>query len=64
MSTEDLTALPAPAFAGGTRAITSTPVGGSPPRGYPEVFIPGDEDLEEGELRVTVLGLETGGSRK
>jgi ribonuclease Z len=56
MPSEDLTALPAPAFAGGTRAITTTPVVGAPPREYPEVFIPGDEDLEDGELRVTVLG--------
>jgi ribonuclease Z len=48
--------LPAPAFAGGTRAITTTPVVGSPGREYPDVFIPGDEELEAGELRVTVLG--------
>lgn len=56
MPSEDLTALPAPAFAGGTRAITTTPVVGSPPRPYPEVFVPGEEGLEDGELRVTVLG--------
>jgi ribonuclease Z len=56
MPTEDLTMLPTPAFAGGTRAITTTPVVGSPPREYPEVFTPGDEALEDGELRVTVLG--------
>ncbi|MFN8175978.1 MAG: guanitoxin biosynthesis MBL fold metallo-hydrolase GntH [Solirubrobacteraceae bacterium] len=56
MPSEDLTALPAPAFAGGARAITTTPVVGSPPRPYPEVFVPGEEGLEDGELRVTVLG--------
>ena len=56
MPTEDLSALPAPAFAGGTRAITLTPVVGSPAREYAEVFVPGDEELEDGELRVTVLG--------
>jgi ribonuclease Z len=56
MPTDDLTALPAPAFAGGTRAITTTPVVGSPKRPYPEVFAPGAEALEDGELRVTVLG--------
>ena len=56
MSTEDLKALPPPTFAGGTRAITATPVVGAPPREYAETFVPGQEDLENGELRVTVLG--------
>jgi ribonuclease Z len=56
MPTEDLTELPTPAFAGGTRAITRTPVVGSPGREYPEVLIPGEEELDAGELRVTVLG--------
>jgi ribonuclease Z len=56
MAAEDLTALPTPMFAGGTRALTITPVVGSPGREYPEVFSPGDEALEDGELRVTVLG--------
>jgi len=50
------TALPAPAFAGGTKAITRTPVVGTPKRQYAESFIPGEEKLEDGELRVTVLG--------
>jgi ribonuclease Z len=50
------TALPAPAFAGGTKAITRTPVVGTPKRQYAERFIPGEEKLEDGELRVTVLG--------
>jgi ribonuclease Z len=41
---------------GGTRAITLTPVVGAPHREYAEIFIPGEEPLEDGELRVTVLG--------
>lgn len=48
--------LPAPAFLGGNRAITLTPVVGAPRREYAEMFIPGEEALEDGELRVTVLG--------
>jgi ribonuclease Z len=56
MSTEDLSALPAPTFAGGTRAMTTTPVVGTPGRAYPETFVPGEAALEDGELRVTVLG--------
>jgi len=48
--------LPVPAFAGGTRAITLTPVVGTPRREYAEMFIPGEEALEDGEMRVTVLG--------
>ncbi|MHB1836143.1 MAG: MBL fold metallo-hydrolase, partial [Solirubrobacteraceae bacterium] len=56
MSTEDLNALPLPEFAGGRGAITTTPVVGEPRRDYAEAFIPGGEELEDGELRVTVLG--------
>jgi ribonuclease Z len=48
--------LPVPAFAGGTKAITRTPVVGTPRREYAEVFIPGEEKLADGEIRVTVLG--------
>jgi ribonuclease Z len=48
--------LPGPAFAGGTKAITLTPVVGTPRREYAEMFIPGEETLDDGELRVTVLG--------
>jgi ribonuclease Z len=48
--------LPALAFEGGTKAMTLTPVVGTPRRKYAEVFIPGEEALEDGELRVTVLG--------
>lgn len=49
-------ALPELAFRGGTRAMTLTPVIGTPTRGHAEQFIPGEESLGEGELRVTVLG--------
>lgn len=56
MPSNDLEDLPLPAFAGGTEAITTTPVVGTPLREYPEMFVPGDEPLEDGELRVTVLG--------
>jgi ribonuclease Z len=48
--------LPVPAFAGGTKVISLTPVVGTPRRQYAGMFIPGEEVLEEGELRVTVLG--------
>lgn len=54
--TDDPTTLPAPAFAGGTRAITTTPVVGAPRREYAQMFVPGEEELEDGEIRVTVLG--------
>jgi len=43
-------------FAGGTKAITTTPVVGTPRRKYAEMFIPGEEKIEDGEMRVTVLG--------
>lgn len=56
MTNNDLMSLPAPTFFGGTKAITLTPVVGTPRREYPEAFVPGEEALEDGELRVTVLG--------
>ena len=56
MTNNDPISLPVPAFFGGTKAITLTPVVGSPKREYAEMFIPGAEQLEDGELRVTVLG--------
>jgi hypothetical protein len=40
--------LPAPAFMGGTKAITLTPVVGTPHREYAEMYIPGAEQLEDG----------------
>jgi ribonuclease Z len=56
MTNNDSMSLPVPTFLGGTKAITLTPVVGKPKREYAEVFIPGEEQLEDGELRVTVLG--------
>ena len=56
MTISDPTSLLLPAFAGGTKAITLTPVVGTPRRAYAEVFIPGEEQLADGEIRVTVLG--------
>ena len=56
MTNKDPMSLPLPAFAGGTKAITLTPVVGTPRREYAERLIPGEEELEDGELRVTVLG--------
>lgn len=48
--------LPPLAFMGGTEAMTLTPIVGTPKRAYAEAFIPGQEALEDGEMRVTVLG--------
>ena len=56
MTDDELTNLPLPVFAGGTMAITTTPVVGTPAREYPVPFVPGDEAVDDGELRVTVLG--------
>ena len=56
MTQEDLSTLDAPQFAGGTKALTTTPIVGNPRRDYAEMFVPGEEPLEDGELRVTVLG--------
>ena len=56
MTDSDSLSLPTPTFAGGTAAITLTPVVGTPRREYAEMFIPGEEQLEDDELRVTVLG--------
>jgi len=56
MTNSNPTPLPAPTFAGGTKAITLTPVVGTPSRAYAETFVPGEEELQDGELRVTVLG--------
>jgi ribonuclease Z len=56
MTNSESMSLPVPAFMGGKKAITLTPVVGKPPREYAEMFIPGEEQLEDGELRVTVLG--------
>jgi ribonuclease Z len=51
-----MTDYPAPTFVGGTKAISTTPVVGTPASEYPEMYVPGEEALSDGELRVTVLG--------
>jgi len=56
MTASDPVSLPVPAFAGGTKAITTTPIVGKPRRMYAEMYVPGEEELEIGEMRVTVLG--------
>jgi ribonuclease Z len=56
MADSDPMSLPEPTYAGGTTAITMTPVVGTPGREYAEMFVPGEEALEDGEMRVTVLG--------
>jgi len=48
--------LPALAHLGGTQALTTTPIVGTPARRYPEAYVPGAEELDAGEIRVTVLG--------
>lgn len=48
--------LPTRAHFGGPRALTTTPILGSPTRSRPDVFVPGTEHLGEAEIRVTVLG--------
>ena len=56
MKTNESMSLPALAHEGGTKAMTLTPVVGTPKRDYAEMFVPGEEPIEDGELRVTVLG--------
>jgi ribonuclease Z len=56
MKNNESKTLPPLAFMGGTKAMTLTPVIGTPKREYAEVFVPGEEAIEEGELRVTILG--------
>jgi len=48
--------LPAAAYLGGTRALTTTPVVGTPEPHRSDMFVPGAEELAVGEIRVTVLG--------
>ncbi len=49
-------ALPVPVYEGGTKAITLTPIVGTPAQKFAEMYVPGDEKLTDGELRITVLG--------
>ncbi len=48
--------LPTLAHLGGTWALTTTPIVGTPARAYADTYVPGTEQLGEGEIRVTVLG--------
>ena len=45
-----------PTYLGGSLAIATDPVVGSPEVERSEIFLPGTEDLAEGEIRVSVLG--------
>ena len=56
MKNDESKTLPPLAFIGCTKALTLTPIVGTPKRKYAETFVPGEEPLEDGELRVTVLG--------
>jgi len=41
MTEIDTASLPLPTFAGGTKAITATPIVGTPRREYAETYVPG-----------------------
>lgn len=56
MSEMGSSGLPALAFLGGTKAITTMPIIGQPSQPYAEVYVPGAEPIRDGEIRVTVLG--------
>jgi ribonuclease Z len=51
-----MSALPALAHLGGTQALTTTPIVGTPARTYADTYVPGTEPLGAEEIRVTVLG--------
>ena len=53
---KELEKLPPLTYMGGTQAVTATPVVGTPQWEYADTFVPGEEPLQDGELRVTVLG--------
>jgi ribonuclease Z len=44
------------AYLGGSEPMARTPVVGRPAGGRAPVYVPGDESLSPGEIRVTVLG--------
>ena len=46
MHDNETATLPTLAFAGGTRAMTLTPIIGTPKRRYAEAFVPGEEPIE------------------
>ena len=45
-----------PTYLGGTEALTSEPVVGTPELDRADVLLPGTEELAEGEMRVSILG--------
>ena len=45
-----------PAYLGGTTALTTQPVVGSPEVERNDIFLPATEELAEGEIRVSILG--------
>jgi ribonuclease Z len=45
-----------PAYLGGTTALTTDPVVGSPTVERSDLFLPGTEELSDGEIRVSILG--------
>ena len=56
MADETSAALPELTYLGGTTAMTTTPVVGTPAQPYPDIYLPGKEPIRDGEMRVTVLG--------
>lgn len=56
MNNNDANVYPPLAYQGGKVALTLTPIVGTPKRKYAEQYVPGEEPLEDGELRITVLG--------
>lgn len=56
MKNDDARVFPPLAYQGGRLALTLTPIVGTPKRKVAEEYVPGEEPLEDGELRVTVLG--------
>jgi len=54
--TEQSGDLPTLAYLGGMEALTTTPIVGIPPTEQAKVFVPGTEELADGEIRVTALG--------
>lgn len=44
-----------PAYLGGTAALSTDPTVGTSEVDRPDVYVPGTEDLEDGEIRVSVL---------
>jgi hypothetical protein len=56
MTNGEPASLPVPTHAGGHLAITETRVVGTSRRELAEVFVLGEEAVDDGEIRVTVLG--------